>query len=174
MALSTAYEMDTKGKETFLAGSIFKQGAYNYQWEPGFKPFGGSYSTRNNDMERAFFLKVMAEMATAPKCLDWNSRGLIGMFDAHQSQPKPLDEIVHGFLKISTITKVITLNKDKLMQVWVVTKVNDIKTKRKYCDFFAEMIEKMDPDLLFDLRILSPNSNEFQQIPIEAIIYERD
>ncbi len=82
------------------------------------------------------------------------------------SEKQQIKLIVNGLYSVSTTKKIFSHFENDCLRIWLVTDHTDIKTKRKYCQQFASLVNSyLDPECSFDIRIIRPESQELKRLP---------
>ncbi|MGI6066806.1 MAG: hypothetical protein ACOYI2_10020 [Bacillota bacterium] len=85
-----------------------------------------------------------------------------------------LDRLINGLLAFATTEKVIICQREKSIAFWVISSALDVMTQKKYCYFFADIVDKeFDTEYIFDFRIVGPSNRDLKRIPTDAQVYVR-
>jgi hypothetical protein len=175
MATGSSTAVERYEEDGVLASSILATLPYIYTGETPTKQLLGTtsckeyYNMRSNMRSIEALYEVVTERLAPKKPPMWVVGG-----EFVKRETDPLKEMLHGLLSFPGVEKVIHCRKDRMVKIWVVSSAIDVKTKSRYCDYFALKRENLASDLLFNFRIVTPTSDEIDVIPSDAETYKRN
>lgn len=157
-----------------IANYILRSMAYTYKGESpnsgtGSRIIGSLYHNINLESN----LLDVVERIVIPKTANFGVRGY-AMVANTDRRDSVLELTARNLLKMPEVWEVRTLKTETGIKVWVVSEVINIKTRKKFCDCFAMIVEeKLGLDSTFDLRVLPIDSDEVNFIPAASTVYKR-
>lgn len=154
----------------FIASSILKTLSYNYHTGAS-AHWGGTSKGFFSNLDYYSLLQVLRMNVGRPE-FPYGYAGVDPVLNNNYSKEFFLNQVAKGLTEIPSTIKVYTLNYDKGIKVWVISSNLSANVQMEYCSYFADMVEEnLDPNYLFDFRIIGENSDLFNEIPNEAKIW---